>query len=394
MDHRAARTLLEAARARFALDAPRVARLQRRIAAIAAPTGDELPRARFVRERLRERGLADVRIDAAGNVIGRRAGASETAPVAVCAHLDTVFPASTPIAPRSEGLRTYAPGITDNARGLAGMLALAGALDALGVRTRRPIEFVATTGEEGSGDLRGARHYFATAAGPAAAAIALDGAGDARIIHRAVGARRYRIACRGTGGHSWSDHGMPNAVHAIAGCASRLAAVPLPASPKTALTVSRIGGGLSINSIPADAWLEVDARSTSAEVLQSLDGEIRAAAHRAVRDENAGRAAAGGALALVITPIGERPCGATPAGDPLVAAALATTRMIGRDPEPAEASTDASVPISLGIPAIAIGAGGAGGGMHTLDEWYEDTDGAAGLARACVILVSTANAGL
>jgi tripeptide aminopeptidase len=278
----------------------------------------------------------------------------------------------------------------DNSRGLAAMLALAEAIDGTRLRTRRPIVFAATVGEEGSGDLRGAKHLFAGLGELPAACVALDGAGDDRIVNRALGARRYRITFRGEGGHSWAAFGVPNPVHAAGSAAARLAALPLPRSPRTTLSVCRIGGGISVNAIPDEAWLEVDLRSSSEDVLQRCSNEIRVVARAAARDENQRRRPGSTPLLFDLATIGDRPCGELPPEHPLVVAAESATLAIGRTPELGLASTDANVPISLGVPAIAIGAGGRGGGVHTANEWYDNTDGALGVARALTVLVAAA----
>ena len=254
----------------------------------------------------------------------------------------------------------------------------------------RPVEFVATTGEEGLGDLRGAKHYFATAGAGASAAIALDGAGDERIVHRALGSRRFRVTFRGPGGHSWAAFGVPNAVHAAAGAATRLASLHLPGEPRTTLSVGRIGGGLSVNSIPDDAWIEVDLRSTAPAMIERYDRELRLIARAALHEENARRAAGTPPLGFSIQTIGDRPCGEVPPDDAIVAAAADATRLIGRTPDLTTASTDANVPIGLGIPAIAIGAGGRGGDAHTPGEWFENTQGQLGIWRALTITVTAA----
>ena len=360
------------------------------LSSIPAPTGDEGARGEFVASRFRALGLRGVRVDEAGNVLGTRAGSEDDAPVVICAHLDTVFPADAEVTVRRDGTRLDGPGIVDNARGLAGMLAIARAIDGTTLRTRRPVLFVATTGEEGGGDLRGVKHLFASFERRPACCIALDGAGDDRIVHRALGARRFRITYRGAGGHSWSAFGVPNPVHAAGSAAARLAAMPLPRQPRTTLSVCRIGGGISVNVIPEDAWLEVDLRSSSAEVLAGCVADIRAAVHTAAREENSRRAPGTEPLAYEVAMIGDRPCGATSEHHPLVRIASAATRAIGRVPELVTASTDANVPISLGVPAIAIGAGGRGGGVHTPLEWYDNTDGALGLARALTIVAAAA----
>jgi acetylornithine deacetylase/succinyl-diaminopimelate desuccinylase-like protein len=246
------------------------------------------------------------------------------------------------------------------------MLALAAEIDGVRLRTQHPIEFVATTGEEGLGDLRGAKHYFADRGRNAHAMVALDGAGDERIIHRALGSRRFRVSYSGPGGHSWAAFGVPNAVHAAAGAASRLASLSLPSSPRTTLSVGRIGGGLSVNSIPDRAWLEIDSRSTSATVLDDIERAIRTIAEVAADDENTRRAAGTRSLSVNVESIGARPCGETPADHALVQAAIEATRLVGRQPDLALASTDANVAISHGIPAIAIGAGGRRRCAHAL----------------------------
>ena len=370
-----------------------IVRTQVALAEIPAPTGAEGARAAEVARRMRALGMA-VRIDDAGNVIGRREGRLPLErPVVVCAHLDTVFPLDADVRVRDDGRRLTGPGIGDNARGLAGMLALAQLVDGDALVTDRPIDFVATVGEEALGDLRGAKHYFATAGRDAAAAIMLDGAGDERVVHRAVGSRRYRLRFAGPGGHSWSAYGLPNPLHAAAGAAAALAALPIPHEPRSALTVARIAGGLSINAIPSDALVDVDLRSVSQEVLVRLDGEIRRAVDVAAAQENARRAHGTPPLGAAVAQLGDRPGGHTPAHHPLVVSAMEATRLIGRGPELAAASTDANVPIALGIPAIALGAGGRGGDAHTLQEWYENSGGTLGIARALTVLGAVANDG-
>jgi acetylornithine deacetylase/succinyl-diaminopimelate desuccinylase-like protein len=382
---------LAASHARLVTRDAATIRTQIAVSQIAAPTGDERRRADWVVARLRSVGLADARIDSAGNVIATRPGAEAARPVLVCAHLDTVFGHDIALTVRRDGPRLTGPGIGDNGRGLAAMLAIAEEIDGRSVRTRRPVVFVATTGEEGVGDLRGAKHLFSSLPDEPEAAIALDGAGDERIVHKALGSRRYRVSYRGPGGHSWAAFGVPNAVHAAASAAAMLASLPLPKSPRTTLSVSRIGGGTSINSIPEEGWLEVDLRSTSAAVLDRFDREIRIIARAAAQQENSRRAAATPPLAHDILVIGDRPSGELPAEHRLVVSAMEATQLIDRDPELATASTDANVPISMGIPAIAIGAGGRGGDAHTPGEWYDNVDGPLGIARAMTILVTAAD---
>lgn len=381
---------LAEARARLASDDERLLRCQIALTEIPAPTGAEGERGAFVAQRFAAMGLADIRTDDVGNVVARREGSESIAPVLVCAHLDTVFPEGTPVAVLRDGRQLAGPGIVDNSRGLAAMLALAEAIDGRRLRTRRPIVFAATVGEEGAGDLRGVKHLFARLSELPDCCIAIDGAGDDRIVHRALGVRRFRVTFRGVGGHSWASFGVPNPVHAAATVAARLALLPLPLAPRTTLSVCRIGGGISVNSIPEEGWIEIDLRSSSREELHRLSTEIGRVVRAAAKEENARRSPGTAALTFQLETIGDRPCGETAAEHPLVRAAVIATKAIGRTPELVIASTDANMPISLGVPAVAIGAGGRGGGVHTPSEWYDNTDGALGIARALTLLVSAA----
>lgn len=378
-------------------DAATVAR-QLRLAQLAAPTGAEAARGTLVADAFRRRGFPSVRIDRAGNVIAGRPssglGDAVAAPVVCMAHLDTVFPADTPLVLRREGERVVCPGIGDNARGLSGMLALAEALgipgrDSGAATLSRPIEFVATVGEEGLGNLRGARGYFDALADAGVvphAVLALDGPGDASIVHQALGSRRFRVTFSGPGGHSWADFGRPNAVHAAGRATYWMSSLPSEFRGRVALSVARIGGGESLTAIPSNAWIEVDVRATDELSLASAERQLRALVRQSALEENAGRRE--DALTACVQLLGERPAGQLDADHPVVALAMAATRAMGREPLRAVASTDANIPLSRGIPAITIGAGGRGGGAHTAEEWYENVDGAQGLSRALSILVA------
>jgi tripeptide aminopeptidase len=358
------------------------------VAQIPAPTGSEHGRAHWMAARLAETGLSP-RIDAAGNVIARVPGAYEDAAVVVCAHLDTVFPADTSLAVHREGSRVSGPGICDNGRGLAVMLSLACAVHRCRTGFARAVEFVATTGEEGAGDLKGAKHYFTHATAPFAV-VALDGAGDERIVNTALGSRRFRIEYRGPGGHSWSAFGAANPVHAAARAATAVASLRVERASRSCLTVSRIGGGMSVNSIPEEAWLEIDARSTSDVVLARFEREIREIVASVAAEENQRRTTGSAAMTSAITRIGDRPGGHTAADSPLVAAALHATHLVGRTPEFATASTDANAAMGLGVPAIAIGGGGHGGDAHSSREWFDNTAASAGVERAFTIIATMA----
>jgi tripeptide aminopeptidase len=354
------------------------------IVEIPAPSFEERDRADWLDARWRQAGFPRPERDAVGNVITQYG--SGGAPVIVAAHLDTVFPRETPLAVRRDNGTITAPGIADNARGVAVMLAVAELLADAAIATTRPILFVGSVGEEGAGDLHGMKHLFREGGGldNVHAFIAIDGSGIRRIIHRAVGARRLRCTLRGPGGHSWADRGGPNALHAAADAMTRIARTTLPPDVPASLTVARAAGGISINAIPAEAWFEVDARSESASHLADLEAAVRAALDSVVAETEPG------ALSCAIEIIGDRPAGATPLEHPLVAAAVAATEHVGHPAELAASSTDANVPMARGVPAVAIGGGGESGGTHTPGEWYHDRDGAAGVVRALLTVLLAA----
>ena len=376
--------MLAPERAALATGAAEILRAQVEIARIASPTFGEHRRAAWVGERLAQAGC-DVRSDSAGNVIARLRGQPDGPPLAVCAHLDTVYPGDPAVDVRTVGSRVVGSGICDNGRGLAALVTLAALLQPRAGTLRRPIEFVGTTGEEGAGDLLGAKRYVEDNA--PVGMIALDGAGDERIVNTALGSRRFRITFDGPGGHSWSAFGAANAVHAAARCATSISGLALPAN--VAVTVSRIGGGAAINAVPESAWLEVDVRGVSEAILSTVESQVRRAAAEAAREENA-RRRAGDALRHEVRRVGHRGCGVTPVDSPLVEAAREGTRLVSRRAELAVASTDANAAIAAGIPAIAIGAGGRGGDVHSSHEWFDDANGTVGVERALTIIASAA----
>lgn len=402
---RASSSPLGAACAHLAAGNEQTLTWQCEVTRVAAPTGAEGARAAWMAAAFTALGWTDVQTDMVGNLIVRRAvDDRKNAPlraivspgvesargaVWVCAHLDTVFPDAAPVVHRDGG-RLTGPGIGDNGRGLAALLAIADAMQRAGVETPHEVVLLCTVGEEGLGDLRGMKHRIATTERPPVAVIALDGAGDDRIVHTAVGSTRWRIAFRGAGGHSWADAGAPNPVTAVASVAVALQAVALPRAPRTSLTAARIGGGESINSIPREAWLELDVRSLSATVLEDLERTVRETVSRITRSEAARAAPGVPPLTSRIDLLGARPCGVIDERAPLVRQAMEVTRSLGITPRLATGSTDASVPIAAGIPAITIGAGGRGGGAHTPEEWYEDAHGVRGLQRALKIIAAAA----
>ncbi len=364
---------------------------------IPSPPFGEDERARYFAEKLRSYGLSEVSIDAEGNCLGIRRGQQQQqeAPllIAASAHLDTVFPLGTNCTVRVDAQgRLHAPGIADDSSGLAALLALVQALDATGIETEGALLFAATVGEEGEGNLRGARHLFTQGnyRGKVDAFISFDGPGVERITHIALGSRRYRVRLTGSGGHSWGDFGVPNPVHALGRAISRLASYPVPREPRTTFNVGRISGGTGVNVIAQEALMDVDLRSQSANELQRLDAFFRRAVREAVDDENNFRAPGTGPLALELKLLGDRPSGETPPDALLVRLAEEATTALGHHPLLDCSSTDSNVPISLGIPAITLGAGGSSGNSHTLDEWYDPTHRATGLKRALLVLLGMA----
>ncbi len=363
--------------------------LQRQVAVIPSPTGAEERRGAFVARRFTDLGLAEVRTDRVGNVHGRLGPAGGPG-VVIASHLDTVFPEGTPLEVLEAGARLIGPGIGDNARGLAAMLVIAECCLTSGIEPRRAITFIATVGEEGSGDLRGVKHLFEDPAFTPDAFIALDGAGLNRVVHRALGSRRLRATFTGPGGHSWAAFGVANAAHAMGKAVTEIAEIALPAAPRTTASVVRVGGGSGLNTIPREAWLELDLRSESEAALETLHGQVSQALGRALDTVNRKRSAGTAPLALHIEPLGNRPSGVTNERQALVRAAVAATRAVGQTPELAAASTDANVAISRGIPGIALGAGGRGGEAHVETEWYENVNGSAGIFRALLTILAVA----
>jgi tripeptide aminopeptidase len=363
-----------------------------RICEIPAPPFKEQARAAYLKQRFAEIGLKRVRTDAEGNVIAERPGRSASPSIIISAHLDTVFPEGTDVRVRHDGVRCYAPGISDNTAGVVSLITLARALDAAQIATAGTIHFVGTVGEEGAGNLRGVRHLFTAGDFRAgvSAFISIDGPGVERITTRALGSRRYRVTVSGPGGHSWGDFGIVNPVHALGRAIARFAAYPAPLSPRTSFNVGIIEGGNSVNSIPERASMIVDMRSVSSEEIDKLEAYLRRVVELALREENSQRALSGTTLAVEFEPVGDRPSGETSVNAPIVQAAIDCSRLLGIEPRLDCSSTDSNIPISMGIPAITIGAGGLSSNCHTLAEWYEPTGRELGLKRLLLLAVTLA----
>jgi acetylornithine deacetylase/succinyl-diaminopimelate desuccinylase-like protein len=366
---------------------------------IPGPPFGEQARSEWMAARFAEAGLSQVHTDTIGNVFGLLPAASlpleSTGPLVVLsAHLDTVFPAGTPLNPVVDGDRLQAPGSTDNGAGVVGMLAIAHALVQAKVELPAPLLFLGNVGEEGEGDLRGVRHlYQQTAlAGRIAAHIVLDGAGADSVVAQALGSRRFQVTITGPGGHSFTDAGTPNPIAALASALAVLAETPLPDEPRTTLNLGTIQGGTSVNSIPENAQASIDFRSTNAEQLLRLEVALHRAVEDAVDRCNALARAAGtlgrGPLAFAIGKIGDRPAASLPADSPLLDALRAVDRHLVLRTGLRLGSTDANIPLSLGIPALSMGAGGDGGGAHTQAEWYSAKDREAGLKRVLLLTLA------
>lgn len=367
--------------------APQIDEEQTAICEIPAPPFGEEARAEYLAARFRQCGLRDARLDDEGNCVALRRGDSLRPLVVLSAHLDTVFPAGTCFTIHRDGGRMFAPGVADDGCGLAALIALARVFDECDIETEGSLLFVGTVGEEGEGNLRGARHLLTAGewAGQIDAFLSFDGPGVERITNAAVGSRRYRIRLKGAGGHSWGDFGAPNPVHALGRTIARLAAYPAPPQPRTTFNVGRVEGGTGVNVIAREATLDVDLRSESPEELRRLDAFFRRAAREAAAEENAARRTGALPLELEMNLIGDRPGGHTPPDSPLVLLAEAATRALGHRPRLDCSSTDSNVAISLGTPALTLGAGGTSGSSHTLDEWYDPRGRDLGLKRALLV---------
>jgi len=367
--------------------------LQLQVTSIAAPPWGEAPRSEWLKARLNDLALLDVHQDEIGNVFGIRPGNDLNAPyIALSAHLDTVFPPGTEISVRRDGDKLYGPGISDNSSGIIALLAISGAMHAATIPNRAPILFIGDVGEEGEGDLRGMRHIFQQPKWSAniASLVVLDGAGTDTIIAEGLGSRRYEVTIRGHGGHSWSDFGVANPIVGLARVIDRFTRTPVPATPKTTYNIGIVKGGTSVNSIPESATMRVDTRSASVEELDRLERALHEAVDQVI-PELTGRKRQE-LLTAEVRVIGDRPAADLPVDSQLLKAIRAVDTQLNNTARIQRASTDANVPLSLGREAIAIGAGGTGGGAHTIHEWYDPTGRDLGLKR--ILLLTLALSGV
>src|SRR5258706_7601716 len=371
----------------FARNVPAINEQQIRLTEIPAPPFQESQRATAIKTLLASSGL-EVRIENTGNVIGELRGATEKEIVVLSAHLDPVFPPSTEVKVRHEGDRLLAPGISDNGTGLAALVAIARACHEARIKPRRTILFVADVGEEGEGNLRGMRALIDAYKPKLKAVIVLDGSGTDHVTTKALASRRVEATITGPGGHSWSDFGMPNPINALVRASVRFINTRVPANPRTTFNLGQIEGGTSVNSIPHEARLKVDIRSESEDELLRLETALRECTAAGVRDEmESAHDRSKGKLEWKVDILGNRPGGEIAGDSPLLPALRAADNYTANTSRPERASTDANIPLSLGIDAIAIGAGGNGGGAHSLQEWYEPTGREIGLQRALLTVL-------
>jgi acetylornithine deacetylase/succinyl-diaminopimelate desuccinylase-like protein len=366
---------------------------QVRITEIPAPPFHESVRAAYMKKLFVATGLR-VEMDDTGNVIGEWPGSTPDI-IMLTAHMDTVFPPNTDVRVKREGGRLLAPGISDNGTGLAALIALSKAFHEAKIKTNKTILFVADVGEEGEGNLRGMRALAETYKKRLKYVLALDGSAVEYVTTAALASRRVEITITGPGGHSWSDFGAPNPIHAMGRGIARFVTSRIPESPRTSFNIGEISGGTSVNSIPSSAAMKVDLRSESETELAAVETQLRDAVKAGIDEEMSaarerGMAGSANMLNLKISVLGVRPAGELAENSPLLAALLAADNQLGNRSRRERSSTDANIPLSMGIPAISIGAGGRSGGAHTPEEWYDPAGRELGLQRVALTVLNLA----
>ncbi|MCG8514203.1 MAG: M20/M25/M40 family metallo-hydrolase [Halanaerobiales bacterium] len=352
---------------------------------IPAPPFQEQKRAADFMERLQALGLKDIHLDQVGNVLGIRPGTGNGPKLVVAAHLDTVFPAGTDTSVKKRGGKLYAPGIADDTRALAEILTIVRAFEHTGLATIGDLIFCGDVGEEGLGNLRGVKQLF-TDHRDIDGFISIDGTGVSSITYQATGSYRYRISYHGPGGHSFAAFGRPSAIHALGRAIAQIADIEPPEQPKTTFTVGVVEGGTAVNAIAAKASMLVDLRSNGEEELKRLEKVLTDIVQGAALAEN--KRWGSQELQVQLERIGERPAGSQELKSPLVQVARASLKALGLKAKLTEAgSTDANVPISLGIPALAVGRGGKSGDSHSLNEWFDPTDAFLGPQKVFLMIL-------
>lgn len=359
---------------------------------IPAPPFKEEKRAKRVFEMLMQAGADSVFIDEVGNVIAKRKGKIGKKVIAIAAHMDTVFPEGTDVKVKIVGDKYYAPGISDNVRGIVNMIMILQAMDQANIQTDADILFVGTVGEEGLGDLRGVKHLFRDNGPQIDTFIAIDGGAANRLVFGGVGSVRYKVTFKGPGGHSWGRFGDANPHHALGRVISNFVlSAPSVTShgPRTSYNIGRIGGGTSINSIPFESWMEVDMRSQNKDKLDAIEVVFNAAVAKALKEENDAKLT-GNDITVNLTKVGFRPVAIGDSGSTIVQRAMAAMNSLGLKPKLVQSSTDSNIPISKNIPAVTLSRGGNGSGAHSLQEWWQDKDTAKSVELALLLLLAEA----
>ena len=354
---------------------------------IPAPSHMEREKAEYVREKMEQLGLEDVHMDEVGNVLGTIRGTGDGPKVMLAAHTDTVFSMETDLTIKKEGNRYICPGINDDTRAIAEILSIARAMKALDIHGQGDIVVCANVCEEGLGDLKGVKYIFENP-NDYDGFVTIDNVDPGGIIYKATGSSRFQVTFHGPGGHSFGDFGLPNPIHAMGRAIGTIADFQVKEQPKTTFNVGVIEGGTSVNSIPESCSMLVDLRSDSAEELEILTGQLFDAVNEAVKQENA-RWEREEKVTVTFEQKGRRPAGAQPKDSIIVRAAWDAAEAVGLTPKYRdESSTDANIPISLGIPAIAVGRGGNGGGTHTIHEWFEPHEAFKGPQKTLLLILA------
>ncbi|HGY55326.1 MAG TPA: M20/M25/M40 family metallo-hydrolase [Caldithrix abyssi] len=360
---------------------------QIKICEIPAPPFKEQARGEYIKQRFQNIGLRNVRIDEVGNVIGEFPGKKNRPALVLSAHLDTVFPENTAVQVNRKGAILKAPGISDDARGLAVILAVARALQHADLNTKGTIYFVATVGEEGLGNLRGVRHLFERSLKNGITHfISVDDVG-LKTISKPVGSNRYKVIFHGTGGHSYANFGIPNPLHALGRAIAKISAFQVPQKPKATFSVGRVGGGTSVNSIAHTAWMEVDLRSEDAVELAKLDESFHQAVYSALDEENK-RWSLGDTLTVQIKTLGKRPLGKLAQDADILQAVWQADRSLGIKTNLTSGSTDSNFPLSIGIPSVTLGGGGGGSYKHSLQETFDTHNSHLGTQRVLLTVLN------
>ena len=356
---------------------------------VPAPEFAEGPRAELMKKTFESLGWP-THIDAAGNVIAEHAGTGDNGVVLLAAHFDTVFPAGTDVRAKKKGGRIEAPGISDNGAGLAAIIGMARALAESKLATKKTIVLAADVGEEGEGNLRGIRALVDNYGKRLAAVIAVDGPSFDHITTQGIASRRFEVTVTGPGGHSWSDFGAPNPITALSRGIVRFSSIKLSANPRSSFNFGVIEGGTSVNSIPFRAAVKVDLRSENEDQLAKMETMLRDSLQFGVKDEIAAARTQGDTLQIQFRSLGARPAGKLAENSPLLETIRNVDSFLGNQSRIERGSTDANIPLSLGIPAVSLGCGGTGGGSHTLEEWYDPAGRELGLKRLFLVTVALA----